>query len=74
MTARQHELDDALHALHALTGAALTSGALAQQFHVTERAVRVLMLAAETNRLVCRKAEGEWDITDRGRQILRSGA
>ena len=56
MTARRHELDDALHALE--RAEALTRGALAQQLHITELDAHILMLTAETNRLVSRRPRG----------------
>jgi hypothetical protein len=68
MTARRHALDDALHALERAD--TLTRGALAQQLHITELDVDILMLTAETNRLVNRMAAGEWTITERGRRSL----
>ena len=68
MTARRHELDDALHALG--RAGALTRGALAQQLDITELDAHILMLTAETNRLVYKTAEGEWAITERGRRTL----
>jgi hypothetical protein len=66
MTSRRHALDDALHALERAD--ALTRGALAQQLDIAELDVRILMLTAETNRLVYRIAEDEWAITDCGRR------
>jgi len=68
MTPRRHALDDALHALERAD--ALTRGALAQQLHITELDVQILMLTAETNRLVYKMAEGEWAITEHGRRTL----
>ena len=68
MTACRHELDDALHALERAD--ALTRGALAQQLHITELDAHILMLTAETNRLVYKTAEGEWAITEPGRRTL----
>lgn len=56
MTARPHELADALHALER-TGA-LTRGALAQQLDITELDAHILMLTAETNRLVYKNGRG----------------
>lgn len=68
MTARRHALDDALHLLEHAD--ALTRGALAQQLQITELDMHILMLTAETNRLVYKTAAGEWAITERGRRTL----
>src|SRR5205085_2067172 len=69
MMAERHLVLDRL--LRALEGTdSLTAGALAQQLQLTERDIHVLMLTAQANRLVYKRAEGEWAITERGRRIL----
>jgi uncharacterized protein (DUF488 family) len=69
MMAERHLVLDRL--LRALEGTdSLTAGALAQQLQLTERDVHVLMLTAQANRLVYKRAEAEWTITERGRRML----
>jgi hypothetical protein len=51
---------------------ALTTGALARGFDVSDRDVQILMITAEADRLVYSTTPGTWAITDRGRQTLTS--
>lgn len=69
MTAERHlALDRLLRVLESADS--LTSGALAEQAQLGERDVHVLMLTAQANRLVYKRAEAEWTITERGRRTL----
>lgn len=51
---------------------ALTTGALARGFDVSDRDVQILMITAEADRLVYSTTPGTWAITERGRQTLAS--